>query len=40
VEESSMLATGAAGRRLQHPGCGRRMKKNEISLQKSMEFLF
>jgi len=38
VEESSMLisATGAGGRSLQHPV----WKKYEISLQKSMEFLF
>jgi len=40
VEVSSMpieFATGAAGRRLQHPGCGRR---RDLTAKKSMEFLF
>jgi len=34
VEESSMLTTGAVGRRLQYPAC----EEEEISLWKPMEF--
>jgi len=40
LEESSMpieSTTGAVGRRLQYPGCGRRMRS---PVKKSMEFLF
>jgi len=33
-----MLATGAVGRRLQYPGCGRR--RRDLTVKKSMEFLF
>jgi len=39
VEESSMLATGAVGRRLQYPG-RRRRRRRDLTVKKSMEFLF